>query len=158
MADCARCSLVSMFYPWIRGVRCDLAWHDAWVLALPSTLTDQRVAEILSLQELLAGRCLSEAAHDAWVWSGPCFSTWAADRLLRDQEDSEDLLFLQWWQLVWKCRLPSKIKVFAWPFFTTAPYDEVLAVAHGPVLPVECPMYAWAMEDCSLLFFACLLA
>ena len=70
------------------------ARHNAWVLALPKALPDQRVAELLSLQELLADRRLSEAAHDAWVWRGPSFTARVAYRLLRDQEDLEDPLFL----------------------------------------------------------------
>ena len=70
------------------------AWHNAWVPALPTALFDQRVVELLNLQELLANR-RPEAAHDTWVWSGPSFTSQAAYRLLQDQKDSEDLLLLQ---------------------------------------------------------------
>ena len=55
--------------------------------ALPETLSDQRAAEILSLQELLANRRPSEVAHDARVWSGPRFTARVAYRLCQDQED-----------------------------------------------------------------------
>ena len=72
------------------GISVRQAWHDTWVLALPKALADQRVAELLSLQELFANRCSSKAARDAWVWSGPRFTARAAYRLLRDQEDLED--------------------------------------------------------------------
>ena len=52
------------------------------------------MAELTSLQELLADRRLPEAAQDAWVWSGPSSTTQAAYRLLRDHENSEDPLIL----------------------------------------------------------------
>ena len=77
-----------------------------------ATLPNLRVAEILSLQELFANRCVSEAAHDMWVWSGPCFTTRAAYQPLLDQKDLEDPLFLLRCRLLLKCCLPLKIKVF----------------------------------------------
>ena len=70
------------------------AWHRAWAPALPEALSDQRVAELLRLQELLADQSLSEATQDVWVWSGPSFTVRAVYRLLRDQGASEDPLFL----------------------------------------------------------------
>ena len=66
--------------PTTRGVPSSLGvlmrrdWHDAGVRTSPATLTDQRVAEILSLQELLTDWRSSEAAHDGWVWNGPRFT------------------------------------------------------------------------------------
>ena len=57
-------------------------------------IAQQRVAELLGLQELFADRRLLEAAHDAWVWSGPSFTAWAAYRFLLDQDDSKDPLLL----------------------------------------------------------------
>ena len=83
-------------------------------MPLPHAFPDQRVNELLSLQELLANRRLSGAAQDAWVWSGPSFTAQASYRVLQDQENSEDPLILQRCRLVWKHRLPLKIKVFAW--------------------------------------------
>ena len=58
-----------------KGVVVRRAWNDAWVPPLPQALSDQRVAELISLQELLADRRLSEVVQDAWVWSGPSFTT-----------------------------------------------------------------------------------
>ena len=57
------------------GVSVRRAWHDACIPALPEALADQQVAELLSLHELLADRRLLEAAHDAWVWGNPRFTT-----------------------------------------------------------------------------------
>ena len=134
------------------------AWHDTCVPALPAALTDQRVAEIISLQELLADRGPSEAAPDAWVWTGPHFSARAAYRLLRDQEDSDDPLLLLRCCLVRKRHLPLKIKVFAWLLLQQRWMTRSLRQRMVPNSPVECPMCTWAVEDCSQLFFACPLA
>ena len=95
------------------GVSVRRVWLDTWILTLAAALSDQRTTEILSLQGLLADRHLSEAAHNVWVWSSPRFTAWAAYRLFRDQEDSEDPLLLQRCRLVWQRHLPLKIKVFA---------------------------------------------
>ena len=50
-----------------QGVVVRRAWNDAWVPPLPQALSDQRETELISLQELLADRRLSEVAQDAWV-------------------------------------------------------------------------------------------
>ena len=42
-----------------QGVLVRRAWNDAWVPPLPEALPDQRVAELISLQELLTDCCLS---------------------------------------------------------------------------------------------------
>ena len=107
------------------------AWNDAWVRPLPQALSDQWVAELISLQELLADRRLSEVAQDAWVWSGPSFTTRATYILLRDHENSENPLILQRCRLVWKRRLPSKDQGVCLAPATMAIDDEILAAAIG---------------------------
>ena len=90
------------------------AWHRAWAPALPEALSDQLVAELLRLQEFLVDQSLSEATQDAWVWNCPSFTVPAVYRLLREQGTPEDPRFSQRCRLVWKRRLPLKIKIFAW--------------------------------------------
>ena len=131
------------------------AWNDAWVPPLPEAVPDQRVAELISLQELLADCCLSEAAHDAWVWSGPSFTTRAAYRLFQDQEDSEDPLILQRCRLAWKRRLPLKIKVFAWLLLRRHLMTRSLLQRMVLDAPIECLLCARAVKDCQHLFFVC---
>ena len=134
------------------------AWNDAWVLPLPQALSDQRVAELISLQELLDDRRLSEAAQDAWVWSGPSFTTRAEYRLLRDKENSEDPLILQRCRLVWKRCLPLKIKVFAWLLLRRRLMTRSRLQRMVPNAPMECLLCVKAVEDCQHLFFLCPLA
>ena len=82
----------------------------------------------------------------------------AAYRLLREQEVPEDPLILQRCRLVWKRRLPLKIKVFAWLLARRRLMIRALRQQMVPNSPVECPLCAGAVEDCSHLFFACPLA
>ena len=92
------------------------------------------------------------------MWRSSWFSTWAAYRLLQDQEVPEDPLILQQCRLIWKCRLPLKIKVFAWLLARRCLMTRALRQWMVPNSPVECPLCAGAVEDCSHLFFACPLA
>ena len=131
------------------------AWNDAWVPPLLEALPDQQVVELISLQELLADRRLSKATHDAWVWSGPSFTTRAAYRLLRDLEDSEDPFILQRCRLVWKRRLPLKIKVFAWLLLRQRLMTRSLLQRMVPDASSECLLCTWVVEDCQHLFFVC---
>ena len=110
------------------------------------------------MQELLADRRLSEAVQDMWVWSGPSFTTQAAYKLLRDQENSEDPLILQRCRLVWKRHLPLKIKVFAWLLLRRRLMTRSRLQCMVLDALVECPLCARAVEDCHHLFFVCPLA
>ena len=116
------------------------------------------MAELLRLQELLADQNLSEATQDAWVWSGPSFTVRAVYRLLRDQGAPEDPILLQRCRLVWKRRLPLKIKIFAWLLLRRRLMTRSLRQCMFPDSPVECPLCARTVEDCQHLFFACSLA
>ena len=125
---------------------------------MPVVLRDQQAAELISLQELLTDHYISEAVQDAWIWNGPSFTTRAAYRRLRDQENLEDPLILQRCRVVWKRRLPLKIKVFAtlllrWRLMTRSRLQRMVQD-----VPAECPLCARAVEDCQHLFFACPLA
>ena len=87
------------------------AWHDAWALPMPVTLSDQRTSELLRLQELLADQRPTEG-QDGWTGCETSFSVQAAYRRLRAQAGSEDPLFLRLWRRIWRRRIPLKIRVF----------------------------------------------
>ena len=118
------------------------AWHRAWARALPKALSDQRVAELLRLQELLADQRLSKATQDAWVWNGPSFIVRAVYRLLRDQGAPEDPRFLQRCHLVWKRRLPLKIKIFVWLLLRRRLMTRSLRQRMVPDSSVDCSLCA----------------
>ena len=141
-----------------QGVVVRRAWNDAWVLPLPQALSDQRVAELISLQELLADRRLSEAAQDAWVWSGPSFTTRATYILLRAMRTRRIRSSCR--GAVWCGNdvSPLKIKVFAWLLLRRRLMTRSGLQRMVPNAQVECPLCARAMEDCQHLFFVCPLA
>ena len=92
------------------------------------------------------------------MWSGPSFTVRAVYRLFRDQGELEDLLLLQRCCLVWKRRLPLKIKVFAWLLLRRRLMTRSLRQRIVPDSPVECAVCARAVEDYLHLFFALPLA
>ena len=156
--DLIGCSLVSTLYPRISGFWCSRLGMTLGSRPYPEALPDQQVAELISLQELLTHHRLSEAVQDPWIWSGLSFTTRAAYRLLRDQENPEDPLILQRCRLVWKRRLPLKIKVFAWLLLRRRLMTRSMLQRIVLNVLAECPLCARAVEDCQHLFFACPLA
>ena len=139
------------------GVSMRRARHDTYILLFVA-LTDQRVAELLRLQELLGDRRLVEVVLYMWVWNSSRFSARAAYRLLRDQDVPEDPLILQRCCLVWKRHLPLKIIVFAWLLARRRLMTRALWQRMAPNSPVKCTLCARAVEDRSHLFFICPLA
>ena len=89
------------------------AWNDAWAPPMPATLSDQRTAELIRLQGLLADTRPTEG-QDGWMWCEASFSVRAAYRRLRSQAGSEDPMFLRLWRRIWRSRIPLKIRVFLW--------------------------------------------
>ena len=130
------------------------AWHDAWAPALPEALFDQRVGDLLWLQELLADRQPSDRP-DAWIWSEPLFSVRAVYKRLRDQVGPKDSAFLRRWRRIWKSRLPMKIRVFAWLLLRRRLLTRSRRQRMIPDAPTECALCAGAEEDCEHLFVAC---
>ena len=97
--------------------------------ALPMALSDQRVAELLRLQELLADQSLSEANKDAWVLSGPSFTVQAIYTLrpgrIRGPAPFAEVPFGV------EASSPSEDQGIRLAPATTAIVDEVLVAAHG---------------------------
>ena len=90
------------------------AWTGNWTPPLPLALSDQRVADLLGLQSQLADIRPQEATRDAWVWRQSRFSAKATYCLLCGQIPPEDSHITQRCRLVWKRRIPLKIRIFGW--------------------------------------------
>ena len=82
------------------------------IYALPQALSDQRLADLLGLQSQLADIRPLKATRDAWVWWQPRFSAKATYRLLYGQMPPEDSHTIQRCRLVWKRRIPLKVRIF----------------------------------------------
>ena len=74
-------------------------WSDTWCPALPQALSNQRLADLLTLQSRLASMRSTDGTQDAWVWRHSRFSVRAAYCILFGQEPPEDP------QLIRQCRL-----------------------------------------------------
>ena len=133
-------------------------WSVTWTPALPQTLSDQRLADLLSLQTRLVEFCPSDGARDRWVWRSPCFSARAVYHLFCGQETPEDPQLVRQSRLMWKQRLPLKIRLFEWLLLRHRTMTRTLRRRFDLEAPVVCPLCNEAEEDCSHLFFQCPLA
>ena len=64
-------------------------------------------------------------------------------------------MLLKCCRLLWKCRIPLKIKLFGWLLLRQRLITRSLRQRFCPDAPTECPLCAGAAEDCSHLFFEC---
>ena len=139
----------------VPGATVRIQWSDAWCLALPQALSDQRLADLLTLQSWLASMRLTNRVRDAWVWRHSRFSVRAAYRTLCGQEPPEDFQIVCRCQLVWKQRLPLEIRLFGWLLIRRRLMTRALRHRQNPKAPVECPLCHVAQEDCCHLFLQC---
>ena len=99
---------------------------------------------------------LSDRAPDIWMWCGSCFSVRAVYCHIQDLESTSDLtMLLKCCRLLWKCRIPLKIKLFGWLLLRQRLVTRSFRQRFCPDTSVECPLCAGATEDCSHLFFEC---
>ena len=85
------------------------AWNGTWNQTLPQAISDQRLAEFLSLQSHLMDIRLLEATRDAWVWRQPPFTVMAVHHLLCGQLPPENIYITWRCRLIWKRHIPLKI-------------------------------------------------
>ena len=129
-------------------------WQDAWTPALREAMSDQRVADFLRLQEVLADSRPSEG-NDVWIWSEQCFSARAVYSRFREQTAAEEPAFIRQWRRAWKSRIPMKIPVFVWLLLRRRLMTRAYRQRMAPESTTECALCAGAVEDCEHLFVTC---
>ena len=134
------------------------AWIGTWNLTLPQALSDQRLADFLSLQSHLVDIRPLEATRDAWVWRQSRCTVKAVYRLLCGQLPRENVYITQRCRLIWKRHIPLKIQIFGWLLLWRCLMTRVAQQRMFPDSPVSCPLCGGGPEDCSHLFFQCSLA
>ena len=131
------------------------AWTGAWTPALPVALSDQRVDDLLNLQSRLLDTRPIVEGRDAWIWHWAIFSAKAVCESLHGQSTSEDAQTLRRCRLIWKRRLPLKIRLFAWLLLRRRLMTRAFRQHMYPDSLVSCPLCNRGMEDCDHLFFQC---
>ena len=96
--------------------------------------------------------------RDAWIWGRALFSAKAMYESLRGQSTFEDAQTLRRCWLIWKRRLPLKIRLFAWLLLRRRLMTRAFRQHMYPDSPVSCPLYNRGVEDSDHLFFQCSLA
>ena len=132
-------------------------WDGGWNPSLAAHLSEQRLGEFMSMQQMLVGRMPREGARDGWIWRNEPFSVRGLYRQLRTSQ-SEDPSVLDACRDVWKQRLPCKVAVFAWTLARQRVLTRVrhrYLVSTGSALCMLCGEHE---EDCEHLFFKCPIA
>ena len=132
-------------------------WDRGWNPSIAAHLSEQRVEEFMSMQQMLEGRRPRDDARDGWIWKNEPFSVRGLYRLLRTAQ-SEDPIRLDACREVWKQRVPLKVAIFAWIFARQRVLTRVrhrLLVSAGSAL---CMLCGEQEEDCEHLFFQCPIA
>lgn len=120
---------------------------------LRDRLTLAASTELVSLLSLLQDFMLSNEQDQRFLKGGLDFSTKRAYEIL-SQEPQDDLHA----KLIWKSRVPSKIKVFAWLVFKGR-LNTKAKLAHKSITPnADCPRCSFNHEDTDHLLIACPLA
>ena len=138
------------------GATVRTVWIAGWFPSFPCTLSKQRYVDLIALHTTIVPCQLSERDPDAWVWRGGRFSVQAVYRHLQGLESTSDSpTILKCCRLLWKCRIPLKIKLFGWLLLRQRLMTRSLRQRFYPDALVECPLCARVVEDCSHLFFEC---
>ena len=122
-------------------------WDGGWSPSLAAHLSDQRLEEFLSMQQMLEGWRPREGARDGWIWRKEPFSVRGLYQQLRTYQ-SEDPAVLNACRTVWKQRLPIKVTVFAW---TIARQRVLTRVKHRHLFSTgsaQCMLCREHEEDC----------
>ena len=89
-------------------------WTNAWVPKACGRLSAPHSLELLDLQYCPAAFQPSETETDRWLWFGAVFSTRAAYRRLGTGSPPNPALTLAACRLIWKRKIPLKVKIFGW--------------------------------------------
>ena len=126
-----------------------------WTSTLPQALSNQRLADFMSLQVRLANLRPTEEITDAWRWRHSRFSARAIYRLLRGQEPLEAAALVRRCRVIWRKRLPLKIRIFGWLLVRRRLMTRAMRHRIVPGAITNCPLCDGEIEDCSDLFFTC---
>ena len=132
-------------------------WDGGWNPSLAAHLSEQRVGEFISMQQMLEGRRPREGVTYGWIWRNESFSVRGLYRQLRTSQ-IEDPTMLDACRDVWKQKLPYKVAIFAW---TLARQRVLTRVRLRYLVSAEssmCMLCGEQEEDYEHLFFKCPIA
>ena len=128
-------------------------WTNAWVPEARGRLSAPHSLELLDIQHCLAAFQPSEAETDKWLWSSTVFSTRAAYGQLGTGSPSNPASTLAACRLIWKRRIPLKVKIFGWLLLRQCLPTRYAHSRWSPKVSASCPMCSREDEDCTHLFF-----
>ena len=141
------------------GVSVKFVFEAGWFPTLPNSISDQRFEDLAALQLAVSQFHLSVETADTWAWHGARFSAWNVYHHLQELEGSSDTtMLLKCCRIIWKRRIPLKIKIFSWLLLRQRLMTRSFRQRFCPGSSAECPLCGGVSEDCSHLFFECTFA
>ena len=120
--------------------------------SFPALCRNSAMQTSLHYTQLLSHASCQRGTLMRGVWRGGHFSVRVVYRHFQGLESTSDSpTILKCCHLLWKFRIPLKIKLFGWLFLR----QQSLRQRFYPDALVECPLCAGAADDCSHLFFEC---
>ena len=134
-------------------------FEASWFPTLPNSISDQRFEDLAALQLAVSHIPVTAETADSWVWHGAIFSAGKVYHHLQELEGSSDsTMFLKCCCIIWKRRIPLKIKLFSWLLLRQRLMTCSFRQRFCPGSSAECPLCGGVSEDCSHLFFECTFA
>ena len=131
-------------------------FEAGWFPTLPNNISDQRFEDLAALQLAVSQFHLTVETADTWVWHGASFLARKVYHHLQELEGSSDTtMFLKCCRIIWKRRIPLKIKIFTWLLLRQRLMTRSFCQRFYPGSSAECPQFGGVSEDCSHPFFEC---
>ena len=121
----------------------------------PTGTIRPEMADLLTLRSRLTSLRPINGTRDAWVWCHSRFSVQTTYCILCGLEPPEDPQLLRRCRLVWKQRLPLKIRLFGWLLLRRRFFTRVLRRRKKPEAPVECPLCQQAHVTRGTCYIVC---
>ena len=138
------------------GVSMKSVSDAGWFPTLPTSISDHRFEDLVAMQQAVSHFQLTEGLADIWVWHGTRFSARNVYHHLQGLEGTPDsAMLLKCRRLIWKHRIPLKIKIFGWLLLRQRLMTRSFCQRICPGSSAECPLCAGVIEDYSHLFFEC---
>ena len=138
------------------GVSVKSVFEAGWFPTLSISISDQRFEDLAALQLAVSQFQLTVEMADTWVWHGARFLARNVYHHLQELEGpSGTTMRLKCCRIIWKRRIPLKIKIFGWLLLRQRLMTRSCRQSFCAGSSAECPLCVGVSKDCSHLFLEC---
>ena len=144
-------------FPLARNPKATLGdfWEDTFNLTLDSTLSDQRVAEFMSMWQSLMHKRPQSETYDGWEWEDATFSVQESYVKIRNGHYEEDKSITPACRFTWRQKVLLKVQIFRRILLRRRPMACVFRKGLHLDTMAICMMFSRSDEDGTHLFSEC---